>query len=629
MLSPHRRFSPTALLAMCVTGLMFIFGEASWAQAVRPGIVLVIADDLGINDLQCYGRREHQTPNLDRLAAEGMRFTAAYAAQPVCSPSRAALMTGKTPARLHLTSFLPGRPDADSQKLLQPVIEGQLPTEEMTLAEWLQRSGYRTGMFGKWHLGDGQFGPKAQGFETVATPPANTEPSDTEGGKGEFAITEAAENFIENNRDQPFFCYVAHNNPHIPLAAQQSLAEKHAATFHPTYAAMIETLDEAVGRLMRKVEQLGLSERTIFLFTSDNGGLHVLEYPGTPATHNSPYRAGKGFLYEGGIREPLIVRWPSMIRPGSTSDTPVVLTDLVPTLLQAAGIDQSKTVGPLDGVSLLPLWRGETMPQRDLFWHFPHYSNQGNRPAGAIRSGDWKLVEHFEDGRLELFDLANDISETNNLAEQQPERALHLQQQLAAWRTSVGAQMPEPNPEFDSALYRQLSLDKDPSQLAAGRTAAEMQAEWSEWRRQLNQVVAGRKPRVTPPTGDIRLQAKDAIVHAETMRYEPESHKNVLGYWVNPKDWAEWKFNVPAAGRYEVEVQQGCGKGCGGAEVDVEVGGKTLSFTVVETGHFQQMIQISVGEVELPAGNQTLAIKPRTKPGPAVMDIRRVVLRLR
>jgi len=461
------------------------------------------------------------------------------------------------------------------------------------------------------------------------SPPANTDPSDTEGGKGEFAITEFAETFIESNRDQPFFCYVAHNNPHIPLAARQSLVEKHAAAFHPTYAAMIETLDEAVGRLMRKVEQLGLSERTIFLFTSDNGGLHVLEYPGTPATHNTPFRAGKGFLYEGGIRVPLIVRWPQVIRSGSTSDTPVVLTDLVPTLLEAAGIDPSRTVGPLDGVSLQPLWRGEPLPERSLFWHFPHYSNQGNRPAGAIRSGDWKLIEHFEDGRLELFDLSQDIGETKDLAEQQPERARDLQQQLAAWRTSVGAQMPELNPEFDSNLHRELYLDHDPSQIAPGRTAAEMQAEWSDWRKKMNQAVAGRKPRVTPAVGDIRLQAKDAIVHAETMRYEPESHKNVLGYWVNPKDWAEWKLNSPAAGRYEVEVQLGCGNGCGGSEVDVEVGGKRLSFTVPETGHFQQMIQLTLGEVDLPAGEQSLAIKPRTKPGPAVMDIRRVVLRPR
>lgn len=614
-------------LGLIVIGVLFAINQVSAEQLDRPNIVLVIADDLGINDLNCYGRREHQTPNLDRLAAEGMRFTSAYAAQPVCSPSRAALMTGKSPARLHLTSFLPGRPDAASQKLLQPVIEGQLPAEEMTLAEWLQRSGYRTGMFGKWHLGDGQFGPKGQGFDTIAAPPANTEPSDSEGGKGEFAITDAAEKFIETNRDQPFFCYVAHNTPHIPLAARQGLVDKYGDTFQPTYAAMIETLDDVVGRLMKKVDELGLGERTIFIFTSDNGGLHVLEYPGTPATHNTPFRAGKGFLYEGGIRVPLIVRWPGVIRPGMQSDSPVVLTDLVPTLLEATGINQASTVGPLDGVSLIPLWRGENLPERMLCWHFPHYSNQGNRPAGAIRAGDWKLIEHFEDGRLELFDLATDSGETRNLAEQHSKRAFVMQTQLAAWRARVGAQRPEPNPQFDAALHRRLYVDQDASQLSPGRSAAEMQAAWIDWRKSMNQVVAGRKPRVTSATGDIRLQAKDAIVHAETMRYEPESHKNVLGYWVNPKDWAEWKFTTPAAGRYEVEVQLGCGNGCGGSEVDVEVGEKTLSFTVVETGHFQQMIQMTIGEVELRAGEQMLAIKPRTKPGPAVMDVRRIVLR--
>ena len=206
------------------------------------------------------------------------------------------------------------------------------------------------------------------------------------------------------------------------------------------------------------------------------------------------------------------------------------------------------------------------------------------------------MIEHFEDGRLELFDLAQDIGETKNLAEEQPERARDLQRQLAEWRASVGAQMPELNPEFDQDLHRQLYVDQDPSRIGPGRTAAEMQAEWSDWRRKMNQAVAGRKPRVTPAIGDIRLRAKDA-------------------------------FTAPAAGRYEVEVQLGCGKGCGGAEVDVEVGGKTLSFTVVETGHFQQMIQLTIGEVELPLSEQTLAIKPRAKPGPAVMDIRRVVLR--
>ncbi len=205
---------------------------------------------------------------------------------------------------------------------------------------------------------------------------------------------------------------------------------------------MIETMDDAVGRLIRKVEELGLTSRTIFIFTSDNGGLHVLEFPSTPATHNTPYRAGKGYLYEGGLREPLVIRWPGVLDGGKTIDTPVVLTDLVPTLLEAAGINLNKTVGPLDGVSLVSLFKEGKAPKRSLFWHFPNYTNQGGRPAGAMRSDNWKLVENFEDNSLELYDLAQDPSEKNNLAAKESQRAKQMQTELAAWRVRVGAQMP-------------------------------------------------------------------------------------------------------------------------------------------------------------------------------------------
>ena len=268
----------------------------------KPNIVLILADDLGINDLGCYGRKDQHTPNLDRLATQGMRFTCAYAAQSICSASRAALMTGKCPARLNLTNYLPGRPDAPCQRLLQPRIEGQLPLEEVTIAELLKNAGYATGLFGKWHLGGAGFGPKEQGFDVALVPPANTEPTPETGGKGEYVIEAAAERFIEDHRNGPFFCYVPHNCPHIPLAAMPNLVAKNRDAFSPVYAAMIETLDDAVGRMMAKVESLGLTERTIFLFTSDNGGLHVVEAPGTPATYNRPFRAGKGYLYEGGLR---------------------------------------------------------------------------------------------------------------------------------------------------------------------------------------------------------------------------------------------------------------------------------------------------------------------------------------
>ncbi len=325
------------LVRAIIVGLLLTLWSVR-TEAAPPNIVLVFADDLGVNDLACYGRGDHRTPNLDRLAQSGMRFTRAYTAQPICSPSRAALMTGKCPARLHLTNFLAGRADASTQKLLQPVIEGQLPLEEVTVAEILRDAGYATGMFGKWHLGNKGFGPEEQGFTTAKQFPGNSKITETEAGKSEYGITAAAEAFIEANKDKPFFCYVPHNNPHIPIAARPELVEKHKGAFHPEYAAMIETLDDAVGRLMAKVEQLGLSDNTIFIFTSDNGGLHVLEFPGTPATHNSPYRAGKGYLYEGGLREPLIVRWPNKVAAGSVCDAPMVLMDLVPTLLKPQGL---------------------------------------------------------------------------------------------------------------------------------------------------------------------------------------------------------------------------------------------------------------------------------------------------
>lgn len=601
--------------------------QAARRKLDKPNIVLVLADDLGINDLRCYGRADHRTPRLDALAASGVRFTTAYTAQPICSPSRAALMTGKCPARLHLTNYLPGRPDAPSQKLLQPIIEGQLPLEEPTLAEWLRQAGYATGLFGKWHLGTEEFGPEAQGFDSVVSPPAKSRPSSEEGGKGEYAITAAAEQFMTAHRNQPFFCYVPHNNPHIPLSAKAELIDANATAFHPTYAAMIETLDDTVGRLMAKVDELGLTERTIFIFTSDNGGLHVLEFPGTPATHNTPYRAGKGYVYEGGLREPLIVRWPGVAEQGKTIDTPVVLTDLVPTLLEAAGINVAKTVGPLDGMSLLGLLKGEPLAERPLFWHFPNYTNQGGKPSGAMRLGNWKLIENFEDGTLELYNLNDDPGETKNLAQEQTDRSAKMREDLSAWRVRVGAQTLTPNPDFDPELHRALYQQQDSSQLKPAATAAATEPAWKKWRQSMNEVTAGRKPMVTPAKGDIRLHAKNAAVHAQTLRYESESHKNVLGYWTNPMDWAEWKFDVAQSGKYEVEVLQGCGQGAGGSQVNVEVGGEVLQFTVIDTGHFQNMIQRTIGTVELSAGQHALAIKPQTKAGVAIMDIRRVVLR--
>lgn len=615
-----------AWMTLLLAPLVELHAADSAKVVSRPNIVLILADDLGINDLRCYGRQDHETPNLDRLAQQGMRFACAYG-QPVCSPSRAALMTGKAPARLNLTNYLPGRPDAPSQRLLQPRIEGQLPLEEVTIAELLKGAGYKTGQFGKWHLGGQGFGPAEQGFDVAFLPPANSTPTLATGGKSEFAITAAAEKFIDENRDRPFFCYVPHYCPHIPLSAIPDLVEKHKGAFNPKYAAMIETLDTAVGRLMAKVESLGLTDHTIFIFTSDNGGLHVLESPDSPATHNTPFRAGKGYVYEGGLREPLIVRWPGVVAAGSTCETPVSLTDLFPTLLEAAGVDPAKVAGPLDGVSILQLLRGEPLPPRTLYWHFPNYTNQGGRPAGAIRDGDWKLVENFDDGGIELFDLKHDLGEKKNLAAAEPTRAAELRGKLRDWRATVGARMPIPNPDFDAKLHQKLYVDPDPTRLVARSTAIATADEWRDWRKRMNEAVKGHKPLVTLAAGDVRLLAKDARIHGQTLRYEPQPNKNVLGYWTNVKDWADWEFPISKAGWYEVEIQQGCGQGSGGAEVAVIVDDQTLKFTVQDTGHFQQMIQRIIGEVKLAPGKHQLSVKAQTKPGAAVMDLRRIVLR--
>jgi arylsulfatase A-like enzyme len=460
---------------------------APLSAAERPNIVLVNADDLGINDLGCYGRKDHHTPHLDALARQGMRFTSNYCAQPICSPSRAALLTGKAPARLHLTTYLPGRPDTPAQKVLHPAIRMQLPLEETTLAEVLAGAGYATACIGKWHLGGRGFGPQRQGFGTVFAGKGLTTPSATEGGKGEYELTTRAEQFVSANRDRPFFLYLAHHSPHIPLAAKPELVRKNRAAFNPVYAAVIETLDDSVGRLLKKLDDLKLAGRTIVIFTSDNGGLHVPELREDAPTHNSPYRAGKGFLYEGGLRVPLLVRWPGRVKAGTVTHTPVVNTDLLPTLCELAGV---KAPAGLDGVSYARLLLGKGEPaERTLYWHFPHYNNQGGRPSGAVRAGDWKLVEYYDTPKAELYNLSSDPGEQKDLAGREPKRLASLRAKLASWRKEVGAQENRPNPDCDEALYRKLYVEVDVSRLKPARTAAEMTPKLAQWRRTMDAVT--------------------------------------------------------------------------------------------------------------------------------------------
>ena len=463
------------------------------ADSLKPNIVIIFADDLGVNDLSCYGRKDQPTPNLDRLAGQGIRFTSAYCAQPICSPSRAALMTGKHPARLHITTFLPGRADARSQKLLHPKIAMQLPLEEQTLAEVLKAQGYTTACIGKWHLGGANFGPDKQGFEVVHAGKANTPPSATEGGKGEYDLTAQAERFIDEHKAGPFFLYLPHNTPHIPLAAKPELVARHKDAFNPVYAAMMETMDDCVGRILKKLDEHGLAERTIVLFTSDNGGLHVHEFAGTPATHNSPFRAGKGFLYEGGLRVPAIVRWPAKIKPAVAS-RPLVNTDWLPTLLALAGLSAP---AELDGVDLsAELTAADLVDQwppreRTLYWHFPHYNNQGGRPAGAVRQGVWKYITYYDTAASELYNLTQDVGETKNVAGDHPEVAARLARLHQDWLKAVGAQTNEPNPDFDASLFKRLYEDFDPSRPPLAGTAAAMEEQMKQWRQLMNEVVRG------------------------------------------------------------------------------------------------------------------------------------------
>ncbi len=438
------------------------------ADVPRPNVIVIIADDLGWADLSCYGSTYHATPNLDRLARTGMRFTNAYAACPVCSPSRAAIMTGKSPARLHLTDWLPGRPDRPSQMLVRPEILQQLPLAETTIAEALKPAGYAAASIGKWHLGGRPFWAEHQGFDVnvggteTGSPPGGYFGFETPTMKARSAdeyltdrLADEAVTFIEQNRARPFVAYLPHYAVHIPLQAKPGMLARYkvkpagsSPQSNPIYGAMMESLDHAVGRVLATLDRLAIADRTLVVFTSDNGGLSVKEGPNTPSTSNAPLRAGKGYLYEGGIRVPLIVRWPAATRPGSVCDVPVSGQDLYPTILDVAGV-KSAPNQEIDGVSLTPLLHGRGELKRTaLFWHYPHYSNQGGRPGGAVRQGDLKLIENYEDGHRELYDLRRDLGERHNLVIERPGDAARLSELLDGWRRSVGSQMPRPNPEY-------------------------------------------------------------------------------------------------------------------------------------------------------------------------------------
>ena len=522
----HR--SVFALLALAFSSVVPLSFAATASQP--PNVVVFLVDDLGWRDLGSYGSTFYETPNLDRFARTSVRFTDAYSACHVCSPTRASVMTGKYPARLQMTDWLPGRRDFPFQRLKNAPILQQLPAAETTLAEALKAHGYATGHFGKWHLGEDPSGPLQHGFD-VQVPRWNKgwpntgyhAPfrldglSDAPGDYLTDRLTDEALKYIEQHKDRRFFLYLSHFTVHDPIQGRADLVAKYqaklqrqGATKGPAYilegnpdaknapdrakldalvnedayrgyqvlpnqtvkikqhqdnvqfAAMVENMDESFGRVIAKLESLGIADNTIVIFTSDNGGMSAANF-GRPdrvvaptaldaafSTSNLPLRGAKGWLYEGGIRVPLLIKGPGRSERGSVSNVPAITTDLYPTILEMIGVP-AQPAQHRDGVSLAGVVRGATPPTRDaLFWHFPHYSNHGMQsPGGAIRQGDFKLLDYFENNTVQLFNLREDPGEQRDLASSQPGKVAELRARLKQWREETGALMPNPNPEYD------------------------------------------------------------------------------------------------------------------------------------------------------------------------------------
>ena len=445
------RSAATLVVAFC------LLQTAQASESPRPNVLLILIDDMGWKDLGCYGSDFYKTPHIDKLASEGMRFTNGYAAASVCSPTRASIVTGKYPARTRLTDWIPGSKHP-KKPLRMPKWQRWLPGEETTIGELFQQNGYRTAWLGKWHL---------RGLPTPEHPdPATKEPlyatpqqdhgfdvgvqdwhlnSDQrpEDPKGVFELTDETIDFIKNTPNQPWFVTLSHYSVHTPVRFNDEVRDAYQADVDPSalqqnasYAAMVEPLDQSIGKLMAFIKQEGLDENTLVVFISDNGGL-------SGWTNNAPLRSGKGTLYEGGTRVPLIARWPGSVPAGTISDAILSSIDLYPTFARVAGIPELPA--NIDGIDVTDHLLSSTPLQRDtLFWHYPHYHH--GVPSGSIRKGDYKLIEYFEDGKLELFNLKTDLGETNNLIEQKPDLAAQLHRELVAWRNEVDAQMPTPNP---------------------------------------------------------------------------------------------------------------------------------------------------------------------------------------
>ena len=459
-------------------------GASATAAARPPNILFIFIDDMGWRDVGFMGSTFYETPHIDRLARGGMIFTDAYTNAPNCAPTRACLMSGQYGPRHGVyTVGSSARGRAKGRRLIPIENNTTLPAEKITLAESLKRGGYATCHLGKWHLGGRpDTKPEGQGFDVNAggnhaghprsyfSPYRN--PDLPDGPKGEYLtdrLTDEAVRFIDAHRDGPFFVYLSHYAVHTPLQAKKELIEKYekkepsGGHDHPVYAAMIESVDQGVGRILKRLDDLDLAENTLVVFFSDNGGCggyEELGIQGPEITTQAPLKGGKGTLYEGGIRVPMAICWPGHVPAGTRCDVPVIGVDFYPTLLEVAGAEPPPDY-PLDGESLVPLMTQKGALKRDaIYWHFPAYLQGGastwrTTPGGVIRSGDWKLIEYFEDGRLELYNLREDIGETTNRAEREPAKAKALHDRLVAWRKETGAPVPtKKNPTFDPSTRR-------------------------------------------------------------------------------------------------------------------------------------------------------------------------------
>lgn len=454
-----------------IVAFLLLNGIVATAQQAkgRPNIVFILADDLGYKDLGCYGNPFNETPNLDSLAKGGLKFNQAYSACPVCSPARAALLTGKYPARLHLTNFIAGDRRDNSSPVSPAQWKKYLSPKEVTLAELLKNQGYVTGITGKWHLTTVEKADStaahSQGFDYDRIIDKNGldyyNYTITSKGKTVFAdsgksyitdkITSYAVDFIEENKARPFFLYVPYSAPHVVIVPKAEKLSKYffkynkfEGKYNPNYAAVVESLDDGVGQIIAKLKKEGLLENTIIVFTSDNGGVGLDELGPIP-TNMKPLRAWKGHVYEGGIRVPLIISWKGRIGPAQQTENYITGVDYLPTFMDLL---QVKQLPPqIDGKSFLSVLNqpSSVINRGPVFWHYPHFSNQLGRPAAAVRSGDYKLVELYETGKLELYNLREDISEEKDLSKALPEKAKELYDLLKKWRADVKANMPEPN----------------------------------------------------------------------------------------------------------------------------------------------------------------------------------------